>query len=371
MNNDLPARQPAVSLPVQAGLGLRAPHLQQVRQEIPAIAWFEVHSENYFLAGGPALAVLEEIRGNYPLSLHGVGMSLGGADDLDRDHLRQLKALAERIQPAAVSEHLCWSSIGGRWLNDLLPLPYTRQALARVCAHVEQVQEALGRSILVENVSSYLRFLPEDMPDWAFVAEVAKRTGCGVLLDVNYIHVSACNHGFAAADFLAGIAVGSVGEIHLAGYEEVGGLLMFSTLGPDTLKELRTAFADGYAHTQRFADMHDLGDMLVHAGFADPVMDQETLTLSWDSPQALLSELHGLGTNASPDRFAGLRTPRWHERLLAGLRDMAAPDGRISLQFEVAYGHAFKAAPRAPLSAETTVSLDDMRAMVRTKSPRT
>jgi len=226
MNNDLPARQPAVSLPVQAGLGLRAPHLQQVRQEIPAIAWFEVHSENYFLAGGPALAVLEEIRGNYPLSLHGVGMSLGGADDLDRDHLRQLKALAERIQPAAVSEHLCWSSIGGRWLNDLLPLPYTRQALARVCAHVEQVQEALGRSILVENVSSYLRFLPEDMPEWAFVAEVAKRTGCGVLLDVNNIHVSACNHGFAAADFLAGIAVGSVGEIHLAGYEKVDGLLV-------------------------------------------------------------------------------------------------------------------------------------------------
>jgi hypothetical protein len=226
MNNDLPTRQPAVSLPIQAGLGLRAPHLQQVRQEVPAVAWFEVHSENYFVAGGPALAVLEEIRENYPLSLHGVGMSLGGADDLDRDHLRQLKALAERIQPAAVSEHLCWSSIGGRWLNDLLPLPYTRQALARVCAHVEQVQEALGRSILVENVSSYLRFLPEDMPEWAFVAEVAKRTGCGVLLDVNNIHVSACNHGFAAADFLAGIAVGSVGEIHLAGYEKVDGLLV-------------------------------------------------------------------------------------------------------------------------------------------------
>ncbi|MFZ2267982.1 MAG: DUF692 domain-containing protein [Azonexus sp.] len=226
MHNDLPTRQPAVSLPVQAGLGLRAPHLQQVRQQQPAVAWFEVHSENYFVAGGPALAGLEAIRENYPLSLHGVGMSLGGADDLDRDHLRQLKALAERIQPAAISEHLCWSAIGGRWLNDLLPLPYTRQALERVCAHVEQVQETLGRSILVENVSSYLRFLPEDMPEWAFVAEVAKRTGCGVLLDVNNIYVSACNHGFAAADFLAGIAVGSVGEIHLAGYETVDGLLI-------------------------------------------------------------------------------------------------------------------------------------------------
>jgi len=217
---------PAVSLPVCAGIGLRAPHLAQVRQEKPAVGWFEVHSENYFVSGGPALAVLDEIRQIYPLSLHGVGMSLGGADDLDRDHLRRLKALAERVEPAAISEHLCWSAINGRWLNDLLPLPYTREALARVCSHVEQVQEVLGRSILLENVSSYLRFLPEDMPEWTFIAEVAKRTGCGVLLDVNNIHVSACNHGFSAADFLAGIAVGSVGEIHLAGYEEVDGLLV-------------------------------------------------------------------------------------------------------------------------------------------------
>jgi malonyl-CoA O-methyltransferase len=119
-----------------------------------------------------------------------------------------------------------------------------------------------------------------------------------------------------------------------------------------------------------FVDMHDLGDMLVHAGFADPVMDQEVLTLTWDDPEALLRELHGLGANASPDRFAGLRTPRWRERLLAGLREMASPDGRIHLQFEVAYGHAFKAVPRVPLSAETTVSLDDMRTMVRNKSTR-
>lgn len=226
MNGDLLHRPPAVSLPAQAGLGLRAPHLSQVRREKPAVPWFEVHSENYFVDGGPSLAVLEDIRENHALSLHGVGMSLGGADNLDRDHLRRLKTLAERIEPAAISEHLCWSAIGGRWLNDLLPLPYSHEALARVCSHVEQVQEALGRRILVENVSSYLRFLPEEMPEWRFVAEVAKRTGCGVLLDVNNIYVSACNHGFAASDFLAGIAVGSVGEIHLAGYEEVDGLLV-------------------------------------------------------------------------------------------------------------------------------------------------
>lgn len=218
--------RPATTLPCRAGIGLRAPHLRQVREESPPVAWFEVHSENYFVSGGPALAALESVRQRYPLSLHGVGMSLGGADDLDRDHLRRLKALAERIQPAAISEHLCWSAIGGRWLNDLLPLPYTREALDRVCKHVDQVQEVLGRAILVENVSSYLRFLPEDMPEWVFVAEVARRTGCKLLLDVNNIHVSACNHGFDAMDFLAGIPVNMVAEIHLAGYEEVDGLLV-------------------------------------------------------------------------------------------------------------------------------------------------
>jgi malonyl-CoA O-methyltransferase len=147
---------------------------------------------------------------------------------------------------------------------------------------------------------------------------------------------------------------------------------MFSCLGPGTLRALRDLYLRmGWPPAMAdFVDMHDLGDMLVHAGFADPVMDQEVITLSWDGPQALLRELRSLGANASPDRWAGLRTPRWRARLLAELGAMAAPDGRIHMQFEVAYGHAFKAAPRAPLSAETTVSLDDMRTMVRSKSPR-
>lgn len=152
----------------------------------------------------------------------------------------------------------------------------------------------------------------------------------------------------------------------------VDGFVMFSCLGPGTLRALRDLYqrADWPPAMAEFVDMHDLGDMLVHAGFADPVMDQEVLTLSWDSPQAFLRELRSLGANASPDRFAGLRTPRWHERLLAELGAMAESDGRIYMPFEVAYGHAFKAAPRLPVSAETTVSLDDMRAMVRTKSPK-
>ncbi len=152
----------------------------------------------------------------------------------------------------------------------------------------------------------------------------------------------------------------------------VDGFVMFSCLGPGSLRDLHELYQRlGWPPPMAdFVDMHDLGDMLVHAGFADPVMDQELLTLSWESPQALLRELRSLGANVSPDRFAGLRTPRWREQLLAGLASLAAPDGRIYLRFEVAYGHAFKAAPRPLVSAETTVSLDDMRAMVRTKSPR-
>jgi uncharacterized protein (UPF0276 family) len=213
-------------LPVGAGIGLRAPHHERVLQTRPPVAWFEVHSENFFADGGPVMATLEAVRRDYPVSLHGVGMSLGGADDPDPDHLRRLELLVDRIEPAAVSEHLCWSAIGGRWLNDLLPLPYTREALDRVCAHVDIVQERLARTILVENVSSYLRFLPEEMPEWAFVAEVARRTGCGLLLDVNNIHVSACNHGLDAREFLAGVPADRVQEIHLAGYEQVDDLLI-------------------------------------------------------------------------------------------------------------------------------------------------
>ncbi len=219
-------RRCSAALPKAAGVGLRAPHVKRVLDETPEVTWFEVHSENYFVSGGPALAILDAVRQRYPLSLHGVGMSLGGADDLDRDHLRRLRHLVERFDPAAVSEHLCWSGIGGRWLNDLLPLPYTREALDRVCAHVDQVQTELGRTILVENVSSYLRFLPEDMPEWVFVSEVARRTGCGLILDVNNVYVSASNHGYAAEAFLDGIPLDAVKEIHLAGYEEVDGLLI-------------------------------------------------------------------------------------------------------------------------------------------------
>jgi len=185
------------------------------------VPWFEVHSENYFVSGGPSLQALLDVRTDYPVSLHGVGMSIGSTDGLDLKHLEKLKQLVDIVQPAAVSEHLCWSSVGGRWMNDLLPLSYTQEALVQVCAHVEQVQEMLQRPILIENVSSYLRFGNEDMHEWEFLAQVARRTGCQLLLDINNIYVSAMNHSFNAADFLAGIPQGIVGEMHLAGYEVV------------------------------------------------------------------------------------------------------------------------------------------------------
>ena len=221
---------PAASpLPRAAGIGLRAPHVAEVLAARPAVAWLEVHSENYFCDGGPALAQLLRVRVDYPVSLHGVGLSLGSAQPPDAGHLRRLKRLAERIEPAAVSDHLSWGAAGGRHLNELLPLPLTEEALEQVCRNVAAAQEALGRRILVENVSSYLRYRADAMPECEFVAEVAARTGCGLLLDVNNIYVSARNHGFDAGACLAHVcaaAGAAVEEIHLAGFEERAGCLI-------------------------------------------------------------------------------------------------------------------------------------------------
>jgi uncharacterized protein (UPF0276 family) len=209
-----------------AGVGLRAPHVRQVREERPAVPWLEVHSENYFADGGPALAALTAIRADYPLSLHGVGMSLGSTDPLDRAHLVKLARLIARVDPALVSEHLCWSGVAGRALNDLLPLPYTEESLAHVCARVSEVQDFLGREIAVENVSSYLAFADATIPEWEFVAAVARRTGCRLLCDVNNIHVNAVNHGFDADRYLAALPPEAVAEIHLAGFDASGPCLI-------------------------------------------------------------------------------------------------------------------------------------------------
>lgn len=229
------------------GIGLRAPHFEALAGRRPALGFLEVHAENFFGDGGPALAALESFRRDYPVSLHGVGLSLGSAGALDDAHLARLAALARRIDPFLVSEHLSWSHAGGRHANDLLPLPFTTEAIEQVVAHVQQVQERLGRRILVENVSAYVAWPEDEMPEWAFVNEVARRAGCGVLLDVNNVWVNAANHGFDALRYLRSIDAASVGEMHLAGHERVEGLLV-DTHGAPVSREVWSLYAQALEH---------------------------------------------------------------------------------------------------------------------------
>ena len=204
------------------GVGLRTRHFPRVLEGTARVDWFEAISENFMIRGGRPLAVLERARAAAPVVLHGVSLSLGSTDPLNQSYLRELRALADRFQPAWVSDHLCWGSIGGHYAHDLLPLPYTEEALAHVVDRVRAVQDRLGRQILVENVSSYLTFRHSAMPEWEFLAEVAERADCGILLDVNNVHVSAVNHGFDAAAYLLALPPGRIGQIHLAGHSDKG-----------------------------------------------------------------------------------------------------------------------------------------------------
>jgi uncharacterized protein (UPF0276 family) len=207
----------ATRLHGRAGIGLRSPHVGEVMATRPPLGFLEVHAENY-MAGGPALARLERLRSDYPLSLHGVGLSLAGGDALDETHLTRLAALVERVEPALVSEHLAWSVAGGVYYNHLLPLPYDEETLDATARRVARVQEALGRRILVENPSRYLRFTRSPIPEPEFLAALAARTGCGLLLDVNNVYVSCRNFDEDPAAYLDAIPLAAVGEIHLAGH---------------------------------------------------------------------------------------------------------------------------------------------------------
>ncbi len=205
-------------IPARAGIGLRAQHHRQIADATPSVGWIEAHSENYFGESSAALAALLKVRAHYPVSLHGVGLSLGSIDALDRRHLAELESLVRRVEPALVSEHLSWGMVDGRATNDLLPMPYTTEALRHVSVRVRELQDFLGRQILIENVSSYLRFAHEELTEWDFLAALVRESGCALLLDVNNIYVNARNHGFAGEEFLAGIPLGAVREIHLAGH---------------------------------------------------------------------------------------------------------------------------------------------------------
>lgn len=210
----------APGLPRRAGLGLKHEHFLEVLETSPDIGFFEVHAENYMVAGGPFHHYLGLIREQYPLSLHGVGLSIGGEDPLDREHLARLAALIERYQPHSFSEHLAWSSHGPVFLNDLLPLAYDSATLQRVCEHVDQVQSTLKRPMLLENPSTYLQFQRSTLDETDFISEVIRRTGCGLLLDVNNVYVSCINHQRDPLAYLDALPLHAVGEIHLAGFAE-------------------------------------------------------------------------------------------------------------------------------------------------------
>ncbi len=236
------------------GIGLRHKHFRDILNQKPLIPWLEVHSDNFFKPESNACAYLEAIRRDYPLSAHCVGLSLGSAQPVNENHLNGLKRFMERFQPALVSDHVSWSAVDELYINDLLPLPYTEEALDALCRNIEQVQNELKRPILIENPSSYLSFTESSIPEWEFFVAAAERTGCFLLLDINNIYVSARNHGFDAFNYLKAMPERLVREIHLAGYTETieeGQTVLIDTHGAPVYPgvwELFQSVAARFAH---------------------------------------------------------------------------------------------------------------------------
>lgn len=204
------------------GVGLRRQHYLHVLERNPRVDWFEVITENFMVPGGRPLEVLEAVRERYPIVMHGVSLSIGSNDPLNRAYLKQLRAMAKRCEPAWISDHLCWTGVGGKNLHDLMPLPYTEETIEHVASRIEQVQDYLGRRIAIENVSSYIEYRASSMPEWEFVGAVAERADCGILLDINNIYVSAYNHGYDAKTYVDAISPERVVQTHLAGFTDKG-----------------------------------------------------------------------------------------------------------------------------------------------------
>jgi uncharacterized protein len=273
----------ATGLPWRAGIGLKPEHFRDVLATRPDIGFFEVHAENYMVDGGPFHHYLGRIREDYPLSLHGVGLSIGGEGPLDEAHIERLARLIARYEPASFSEHLAWSSHGDTFFNDLLPVPYDSGALDRVCRHVDQVQERLQRRMLLENPSTYVEFEASTMSETQFLREVLKRTGCGLLLDVNNLHVSCTNHGRDALATLHELPLDAVGEVHLAGFardvDAVGAPLLIDSHGSPVDEAVWRLYAEVIARLgpvatllERDNDIPSLTTLLTEAGRADEVM---------------------------------------------------------------------------------------------------
>ncbi|MBI5718775.1 MAG: DUF692 domain-containing protein [Burkholderiales bacterium] len=276
-------RGAAAGLPWRAGIGLKPQHYREVLSTRPDIGFFEVHAENYMVEGGPFHHFLGRVREHYPLSLHGVGLSIGGAEPLDEGHLDRLAALIDRYQPASFSEHLAWSSHGGTFFNDLLPVPYDRVTLDRVCDHIDRVQERLRCRMLLENPSTYVEFEASTMSETEFLRQVLKRTGCGLLLDVNNVHVSCTNHGRDALAYLRDLPLRDVGEVHLAGFardqDAAGAPLLIDSHGSPVDDVVWGLYARVIARLgpvptllERDNDVPALATLLAEAGRAEEVM---------------------------------------------------------------------------------------------------
>ena len=275
---------PVISnLPPRAGVGFKPVHFRDILAAAQPIGFFEVHAENYMGAGGPPHAQLGALRERYALSVHGVGLSIGSTAPLDREHLARLKTLWARYQPQSFSEHLAWSSHGGVYFNDLLPLPYTPQTLVRVAEHIDEVQTALGRIMLLENPSSYLRLAESVIPEVDFLAELARRTGCGLLLDVNNVFVSATNNGTDPRSYLDAFPLDRVKEIHLGGHaretDDAGGALLIDAHGSPVMDEVWTLYAGVVARTGPVAtliewdnDVPDWATLVTQAVAAEEIL---------------------------------------------------------------------------------------------------
>jgi uncharacterized protein (UPF0276 family) len=264
------------------GLGLRPPHYEAILNEPHAIDWLEVITENYLVPGGKPLDYLERIRERFPLVMHGVSLSIGSTDPIDLEYLRAVRSLAARIEPHWISDHLCWTGIDGRNLHDLLPLPYTEEALATVVARVDQVQEALGRQILLENVSSYLSFHADEMSEWEFLREVAARADCNILLDINNIYVSSINHGFDALKYLQAMPKSRVRQFHLAGHSDMGGHLIDTHDHPivqpvwDLYRAALTVFGAVPTMIERDDNIPELSELVVELDVARSLAAQHS-----------------------------------------------------------------------------------------------
>lgn len=281
------------------GVGLRSPHYPVITREWPAMDWFEAITENYMDTGGRPLRILEEVRHHYPIALHGTSLSIGSTDPLDEGYLARWKKLVDRIDPFIVSDHLCWCGVNGEALFDLLPLPFTEEAIRHVVRRIDRVQEYLGRPILLENVSAYVTYKHSTMPEWEFLTQVAKRSGCGILLDLNNIYVNAVNHKFDAHTYIENIPTGLVGQFHLAGHTDMGTYL-FDTHSDHVIDPVWKLYEKALAH---------LGSVSALIEWDDKIPPFEELVKEADRARKIYQEYERRGPETAPNIVKGEGNP--------------------------------------------------------------